>query len=119
VIRGLNLLVAFLIEVAALVALSWWGFHIGSSTGVHVALGIAFPVVAGVLWGLFAAPRRPALPVPSWFDLVVKVLVFGTATAGLAATGHPVTAGVYAVIVMVNTAWIRLARFDAGIGNRP
>lgn len=55
--RGLhaaNEALAFLLELAALAALAWWGFTTGSSLLVRVLLGVGTPLVAVVLWGLFA-----------------------------------------------------------------
>lgn len=43
--------------------------------------------------------------VPTWpVGGAVEVLIFGTATAGLAAAGHPVWASVFAALVVVNRA---------------
>jgi hypothetical protein len=58
-------------------------------------LAVGAPLVAAVLWGLFAAPkariRATALVV------LVKVLVFGSGALALLSTGHPVLAGVLLV----------------------
>ncbi|MFC0431656.1 YrdB family protein [Kutzneria buriramensis] len=97
---GLNEVLALVLELAALAILCWWGFATG--TGVTaIALGIGAPLVAAVIWGLFAAPKaRFSLPRPA--VLAVKVLVFGAAAVALAALGHLVPAVVFAVIVVVN-----------------
>jgi hypothetical protein len=81
------LTVAFLAELAALAALAVWGWSVGESTGSRVVLAAAAPAVAGVLWGVFAAPRAPVrVPV---LTLLVKVVVFGGAVLALFAIGHP------------------------------
>lgn len=72
-----NDVVAFLVEVAALVVLAAWGWHQGDSTATRVLAALAVPVAAGILWGLFAAPR-------SRFDVLAlevatKVVVLGGA----------------------------------------
>lgn len=117
--RALNLGLAFLLELLALAALCFWGFHIGSSTAIHIVLGIALPVVAAVLWGLFAAGGGPKYTTPPWFKIFIKALVYGAATVGLFVTGHPVLAIVFAALVIVNTALIRIGNLDAGMGRRP
>lgn len=64
-------------------------------------LGIGTPVVAVVLWWLFAAPRavfRPALP----GVLFVKALVLGGGAVALCGVGHPVGAVIVAVVTVVN-----------------
>jgi hypothetical protein len=97
---GLNEVLALVLELAALAILCWWGFATG--TGVTAfALGIGAPLVAAVIWGLFAAPKaRFSLPRPA--VVAVKVLVFGAAAVALAALDQPVPAVVFAVIVVVN-----------------
>ena len=47
---------AFLMELAALAALAWWGFHTGSGIGPHLLLGLGAPVLMGWTWGMWAAP---------------------------------------------------------------
>jgi hypothetical protein len=104
-----NEALAFLLEIIALGALAYWGFHVGHGMAAKVALGIGAPVLAAVVWGLFAAPRA-RFKVPLAAVLVVKALVFGAATAALASTGHPVLAAVFAVVVIANTAVATVGR---------
>lgn len=52
-----NLTVAFLLELCALAALGYWGLRTASGPATKAALGIGAPLLAAVLWGLFAAPR--------------------------------------------------------------
>jgi hypothetical protein len=77
---------AFLSELAALAALGSWGWTTGSGWQ-RMLLAVGAPAVAAVLWGLFAAPHA-AFDVPV-LAVVVKLAVYGSAVAGLAATGHP------------------------------
>lgn len=114
--RGLNLALAFLLELAALAALCFWGFHIGHSTVVHIVLGIALPLIAATLWGLFAAGGGPRYVVPVWFKIFIKTLVYGSATVGLFVTGHRLLALVFAGVVIVNASLIRIGHLDEGIG---
>ena len=98
-----NELLAFLLELAALACLSWWGFTLGGDAALHVLLGLGTPLSAIVLWALFAAPRarlRPRLPLV----LVVKAVVLGGGAAALYGVGHPVAAVAMAVVVVANTA---------------
>ncbi|TVT46221.1 DUF2568 domain-containing protein, partial [Amycolatopsis rhizosphaerae] len=75
-VHAVNEGLAFLLELVAFGCLAWWGFT------VNFALGLALPILAIVLWGLFAAPRaRFRLPVAG--VLAVKALVFGSAAAAL------------------------------------
>ena len=81
------LTVAFLAELAALAALAVWGWSLPGSTVGRLLLAVAVPAVAGVLWGVFAAPRAPVQVLA--LTLLVKLVVFGGAVLALVATGHP------------------------------
>jgi hypothetical protein len=95
------LTVAFFAELAALAALAVWGWSTGGSTGWRLALAVAAPAVAGVLWGVFAAPRAP-VQVPA-LTVVVKLVVFGAAVLALVATGHPWWAAVLAAAALLSS----------------
>ena len=100
-INGANLAVRFLLELCALVALGYWGFKTGSGALTNIALGIGTPLVAAVVWGVFVAPRAP-VELPGVVVLLLQVLVFGSAAAGLAATEHRTLALVFGVVVVTN-----------------
>ena len=114
VYRWTNLALAFLLEIAALAALCWWGFHVSGATWVKVLLGIGAPVGAAIVWGLFAAPRaRVRLAMGP--KLAVKAIVFGAATAALIGRGQLVLGVVFAVLVVANTAAVRAGKLDEGL----
>jgi hypothetical protein len=101
-IKGANLALRFLLELCTLVALGYWGFKTGSGAIAKVALGISVPLVAAVVWGVFVAPRAP-VALPGIVVLLLQVLVFGSAAAGLIATGHRALALAFAVVVVINS----------------
>ena len=108
---AVNLGVRFLLELAMLVALGWLGGEIGSSVVVRVLLAITFPLVAAVVWGMFIAPKAPRrLSDPA--KVLVELVLFAAAVVGLAVVGHPVLAGVFAVVLVVNIAVLRLAHAE-------
>jgi multidrug transporter EmrE-like cation transporter len=82
--------VAFAAELASLAALAVAGWSLPAPTAVRVLAAIGFPLVAAVLWGLFAAPRS-VVGVPV-LAVVTKVLVHGAAVGALLVLGHPVLA---------------------------
>ncbi|MEV7566879.1 YrdB family protein [Streptomyces tanashiensis] len=94
---------AFLLELAALAALAWWGWESADHTALRLLLAIAAPGLAAVVWGLFAAPRA-RFHVPLAGVLLVKALVFGAAAVALDALGRPVWAVSFAAVALVNTA---------------
>jgi Protein of unknown function (DUF2568) len=114
VYRTVNLGLAFLLELAALAAFCWWGFHVSGANWLKVVLGIGAPIVVAIVWGLFAAPRAK-YQLSTVSTIAVKVIVFGAATAALIASGQPVLGIAFAVVVVANTALIRVGRLDDGI----
>jgi hypothetical protein len=108
-----NEALAFLLELAMLAALGWWGATVGGSFVVHVLLGIGAPLTAAVVWGLFAAPRaRVRLPMGG--VIAVKALAFGSAAVAIAAMGRWGLAASFAVVTFVNTAIVVMDRDPAG-----
>ena len=84
--RRTNPALAFLLELCALGALGYWGVRKGDGLLAKVTLGLAAPLLAAVLWGMFAAPRAPvASPL---LRLGTQLAVFGSAALALYATGH-------------------------------
>ena len=104
-LQGANLAARFALELSALGALSYWGFHLTTSPGVRVLAGLGAPLVAAVAWGLFASPRA-TVQLPASAQLVVQLAVFGGAVAALVAAGRPQLAGALGVAAAVNAALI-------------
>lgn len=101
-----NDVVAFAVEVLAVVLLAVWGAHLGGTTLAHVLGGVVVPAAAVVLWGLFAAPRaRVRVPI---LAVVTKALVLGAAVLAAWSLLSPLWATVVTVVVVVNTllTWI-------------
>jgi hypothetical protein len=101
-----NLGVAFLLELAALAALGYFGFRTGGALPVKLVLGAALPLVAAVLWGLFAAPQA-TFSVPA-LAVATKVLVFGAAALALWQLDYRVLAVVFPAVVVANLAVVNL-----------
>jgi hypothetical protein len=100
-IMGANLALRFLLELCALGALGYWGFKTGNAVITKIVLGVGVPLVAAVVWGTFVSPQAP-VQLPGLVVLTLQVLVFGSAAAGLVATGHRTLALVFVVIVVIN-----------------
>jgi hypothetical protein len=83
----LTLTVRFLLELAMLAALAYWGAFVGER-GVAVVLGVGAPLGAALVWGAFVAPKA-RWPVRTPIRVAVELVLFGIASAGLVATGHP------------------------------
>jgi hypothetical protein len=102
IIKAANLALSFLLELCALAALGYWGFQTGQSLIVKIGLAVCAPLVAAVVWGTFIAPKA-AVAVPTWLWLVLQMVVFGCAAAGLALSGHRTLAGIFVLAVAINS----------------
>jgi hypothetical protein len=106
-----NDLVAFLVEVLVIVLLAVAGFTSGGALGWLLGwmLGLGLPLLAAVVWGLFAAPRARVQSAP--LRLATKVVVLG---AGIVAgfVVLPVAwAVVVALVVVVNLVLMYVGPF--------
>ena len=92
-----NLAVRFACEVAAVVALVWWGWPV---------LGIVLGLAVIALWAVAVAPKS-ARRLPDPFRFAIELVIFGCATAGFAGVGHPVVAVVFAVAAVATAGLVR------------
>ncbi len=101
--KYLNLAVRFILELCALAALGYWGFNTSDNIAVGFALGLGAPLVAGVVWGLYVAPKaRNRLPDP--FRLLLEIMVFAAAAAALVAANRAELAAVFAIAAAISIA---------------
>ena len=106
---NVNDFVALIVEIATLALLAAAGWQADASTFVRIVLAVGLPVIAAVLWGLFAAPRARISSAP--LRLATKVLVLGAGVvAGFLVL--PLTlAVIVAVVVVANTVLIYVGPF--------
>jgi len=108
VLRGANLGLRFLLELAALAAVAWWGWETGGSAAPSLALAIGLPTVVAVVWGAFIAPKAPFhVSRPVWYGL--QVAIFGGASLALASAWSPAAGIVFALVVAANLALLFVA----------
>ena len=83
--KAANLGLRFLLELAALAALAYWGW------GVSWVLAIAAPAAWVALWATFGSPKAKVTLSPPQ-RVVFEAVVFGAAAVGLWAAGQAVWA---------------------------
>jgi hypothetical protein len=94
-LKLLNLGLRFVLELCMLVALGIWGFS------ENIVLGVAAPLAAAVVWGLWIAPKATRrLRDPA--RLAGELLLFGAAGVALAAAGHTLAAAVFLAAVALS-----------------
>ena len=112
VFESLTLLVRFLLELAALGAVGWWGFKAGDGTAAKVLLGVGAPLSVAVAWGTFISPKATyEVPTAVWLGL--QALVFGAAALALAAVAPARLAALFLLVVIVDGAAMAALRLGS------
>ena len=101
--KAVNDGVRFLVELAVLGAVGYWGFHNHSSWPAKIVLGVGGPVLIATAWGIWMAPQSNRRA-PEGRRALLEVLIFALATAALAASTRAVLAVIFAVVATVNAA---------------
>ncbi len=97
--QSVLLTVRFLSELALIAVLVWAGLGASVPLAGRIAIAVAAPVLAMVIWGLLMAPRaRRRLADP--LRLAAELVLFSVAAAALALTGPVLAAVVFAIIAM-------------------
>lgn len=95
-----NSMVAFLLEIAVLVAVCLWGFHLQRGLPIRILAGVGAPVLMAVAWGIFGSPKAP-VGFPGPLDAAFRILWFGIGALAFWAAGRPIAGlalvGVYAL----------------------
>lgn len=97
--------VRFLLELAALAALAYWGGQAGGGVAGDILLAVAVPAAAAVMWGIWAAPRS-SHRLEGAKRLIPEVVLFGGATAALAGAGQAGLAVAFGVLAVIDTALV-------------
>ena len=103
----INLAARFILEIAGLVALGWWGWNLAEGI-LRFLLALGIPFLAAVLWGTFAVPNDPSrsgearVPVPGIVRLLLELAFFGSATLSLFATGLTTLGWIYGIAILIH-----------------
>ncbi|GGP23847.1 hypothetical protein GCM10010970_38470 [Silvimonas iriomotensis] len=103
----INLFVRFLLELAALAGLAWWGWQTHSGAA-QLAFCVLTPALVATIWGMFAVPGDRSrhgsapVPVPGAIRLMLELAVFAAAVIALALTGALLLALLLAAAVCVH-----------------
>jgi hypothetical protein len=102
-----NATVRFLLELCMLAAFAYWGSRSTGSTAANVAVAIAAPLAAIAVWGVFMAPRSQNR-LPERQRIPLEIVLFGLATAALAAVGLHGLAIAFGVTAAINTTLVHI-----------
>ncbi len=103
----LNLALRFLLELAAIITMGIWGYHIS-----YGALGIIFalllPLGFAILWGVFAVPNDPSrsgktvIATPGIIRLLLELSLFATATWMMRDLGYSQIWWIFGIVVLIH-----------------
>jgi Protein of unknown function (DUF2568) len=109
-----NLGVRFLLELAALAAVGYWGWQAGDGL-LRWVLAIGAVIVVAVIWGLFVSPKA-AIDVAPPLRFGIELVVWAAAAVALYSAGHALVALAFFAVALVsgglNYAW----RTGPGVG---
>lgn len=99
----INLTVRFLLEIAMLMALGYWGWHL---SGAWRYIGVAgLPALAAALWGIFRIPNDPKpapVAIPGIIRLLIELGLFGFASWALYDLGYSALSLIMAAVVTIH-----------------
>ncbi len=105
ILKGLNATLAFLLELAMIAALGYWGYQSADSVLLKWLLTIGLPVVAIIMWARYFAPNSPRrlaiMP-----GVLLSLGLFLLAAVALYSAHQPAAAMVLAVSALVNRIFV-------------
>ena len=115
-LAGLNVALRFLLELAGVVAVAWWGVH-----ALDGAAGWALGIVAAgafiAIWGLWIAPRA-RYPQPPRVRLATGTVLLEVTAVLLALSGATTAGLVFGTLVALNAVGVALLG-DGGLTAGP
>ena len=118
-LKGANLTLRFVLEVCAIFAMGYWGWHAHSGLSRWLMV-IAAPAAWIALWGLFGSPKaRVDLSAPA--HLGFEIVMAGVAAVALYVAGRPELAVGFAVVCVVNRllGWVWGQNRESTLGMGP
>jgi hypothetical protein len=101
ILESVNLAVRFLVELAALFALGYWGFQRGETEWQKYGMASIAALTAAGFWALLVAPNAPADPGTA-IRVGLQILIFAAAVVALVAARQERLALVFGVAAAAN-----------------
>jgi quinol-cytochrome oxidoreductase complex cytochrome b subunit len=99
-IKTLNLMLRFSLELFALGSLAYWGAQTGKGS-MRVLLAIGAPLIIAVVWGVFGSPRS-YVQLSTPMHILLELLVFGLPSVALYTSGKHSLATIYITVAIIN-----------------
>lgn len=101
--RTANLGLRFLLELAMLAAVAFWGFRAGPSLPLKLLLGLGGPLLFAAVWGVFISPKA-RYPLSRTSRLALELLLFAIAALLLVIAGRSLLAVLFGGLVLVSSS---------------
>lgn len=100
-LKNLNYVVAFVVEVTTLVVYWYFGYQLGERPWQKILLAVAFVGIMALVWGNYLAPRaddRLVMPML----LLAKLAIMGIAVAMVLYLGRTGQAAIFGAVLVVH-----------------
>jgi hypothetical protein len=106
-LKSINLVLYFLLEISMLVALGHRGFLASGQLFWRYLLAVSLPFLIAIMWGLLAAPRSAhRLTQPS--RAIFALLLFSITTFSIYRSGHIRLAICFGVVALISQSFALL-----------
>lgn len=102
-VRWANLALRLLLEMCVFALFAFWDWHVGTNLPLKIALTLGLLLLVIAVWGVMLSPRA-SVPLPTVPWVVLQIVIFGAAVAGLATAGRSRLALLLATFLVVNSA---------------
>jgi hypothetical protein len=105
----LNLALRFLLEMAAIITMGIWGYHL-SDGALGIIFAILLPLGFAILWGVFAVPNDPSrsgktvISTPGIIRLFLELGLFAAATWMMSDLGYSLIWWIFGSVVLIHYA---------------
>ena len=100
-----NMALRLVLEIAALLAVGWWGFATTPNWLLRIALGLLLPVAMAAAWGVFRMANdggAPIVEIGGQLRLVLEAIYFAIAVAALFGLGRQDLAVGFVLVLLVH-----------------
>lgn len=101
ILKAINLLIRFLLELCLLAAVGYWGFKTQSNWLMKFLFGIGLPVLIAVLWGMFIVPKA-TYPLSGIAHLALELILLASGSVALFVSGIPTLGWAYTIVLVIN-----------------
>ena len=103
----INLMIRFLLEVAAIAAVGIWGWKQGADWS-RFLWAVLLPILFMTVWGVFAVPNDPSrsgnapVPISGWLRILLEVVIFSCTAWALYDLGFNRIVLVFGIICLLH-----------------